>query len=100
MTVEIDGVDIHPGWATGKLVNAAQLAGRVLAALPTDRLTPETTSGREGFVHVHQRSRDRPAARRSALIARDFDDDLLEQHVALVRRHGRGGRRDASRARG
>ena len=62
VTVEIEGVDIHPGWAVGKLVNAAKLAGRVLAALPSDRLSPETTSGREGFVHV-QRSRDRPAAR-------------------------------------
>ena len=33
----VHGVDIHPGWATGKLVNAARLAGRILAALPPDR---------------------------------------------------------------
>ena len=32
--ITIHGVDVHPGFATGKLVNAARLAGRVLAALP------------------------------------------------------------------
>jgi tripeptide aminopeptidase len=85
VTVEITGVDIHPGWAKGKLVNAAKLAGRVLAALPADRLSPETTSGREGFVHVTavEGSAGRATLR---LIARDFDDRLLEEHVALVLR--------------
>ena len=42
--VTIHGVDAHPGWATGVLVNAARLAGEILAALPAD-LTPERTSG-------------------------------------------------------
>src|SRR3954447_7750056 len=54
VVVRITGVDIHPGYATGKLVNAARLASRVAAALPADRLTPETTSGREGFLHVYE----------------------------------------------
>jgi tripeptide aminopeptidase len=49
--VTIAGVDVHPGFATGTLVSAAKLAGRVLAALPADRLAPEATSGREGFIH-------------------------------------------------
>ena len=53
ITLTIDGVDVHPGWATGKLVNAARLAARVLAALPADTLTPETTADREGFVHPY-----------------------------------------------
>src|SRR3954452_3380599 len=51
-TVTIRGVDVHPGFATGKMVNAARLAGRVLAALPPE-LTPEATSGRDGFIHVY-----------------------------------------------
>jgi tripeptide aminopeptidase len=81
----IDGVDIHPGWAHGKLVNAARLAGQVLAALPADRLTPETTSDREGFVHPYeiQGTAGRAVVK---LIARDFDDDVLREHVDLVRR--------------
>jgi tripeptide aminopeptidase len=85
VTLIIHGVDIHPGWATGKLVNAARLAGRVLAALPSDHLTPETTSGREGFIHPYQVDASSGRALIRA-IARDFDDDLLEQHVALLTR--------------
>jgi tripeptide aminopeptidase len=85
VTLTIHGVDIHPGWATGKLVNAARLAGRVLAALPSDRLTPETTSGREGFIHPHEVEATASTARVRAIV-RDFDDELLDQHVALLTR--------------
>jgi len=85
VTLVVHGVDIHPGWATGKLVNAARLAGRVVAALPQDRLTPETTSGREGFIHVYELdgSSGRTVIR---AIVRDFDDELLDSHVALLTR--------------
>ena len=85
VTLTIHGVDIHPGWATGKLVNAARLAGRVLAALPSDRLTPETTSGREGFIHPYEVDGTASLARVRAIV-RDFDDELLDQHVALLTR--------------
>lgn len=85
VTLTITGVDVHPGTARGILVNAAKLAGRILARLPEDGLSPETTSGREGFVHPHEveATSSRAVVR---LIVRDFDDALLEQHVALVRR--------------
>jgi tripeptide aminopeptidase len=84
ITVTFRGVDVHPGWATGKLVNATRLAGRFLAALPPE-LTPEATRDRQGFVHAYEV--DAATARAVIkLIARDFEDDLLDQHVALVRR--------------
>jgi tripeptide aminopeptidase len=84
-TVTVIGRDVHPGFATGKLVNAARVAARILAALPSDRLTPETTSGRDGFIHPYELSGT--AARATiSLIVRDFDDDLLAEHVALLRR--------------
>ena len=83
--VTIDGVDVHPGFATGKLVNAARLAGRVLAALPSDRLTPETTSGRDGFIHVYEVEASAGRAVIRAIL-RDFDDALLDGHVELLRR--------------
>jgi tripeptide aminopeptidase len=84
ITVTFKGVDVHPGWATGKLVNATRLSGRFVAALPPE-LTPEATRDREGFVHVHEV--EATTARATVkLIARDFDDELLERHVALVRR--------------
>ena len=84
ITVTFNGFDVHPGYATGKLVNAARLAGRFLAALPPE-LSPEATADREGFVHPHE-GEIATARATVKLIARDFDDDLLEQHVALVRR--------------
>jgi tripeptide aminopeptidase len=83
VTLTVHGVDIHPGWATGKLVNAARLAGRILAELPSDRLTPETTAGRDGFIHPYAVE---GTASRAVLraIVRDFDDDRLHEHVALL----------------
>ena len=83
-TIRITGVDVHPGFATGKLVNAARLAGRVLAALPAD-LTPEATSGREGFIHVYEVRASAGEATIDAIV-RDFDDEKLAGHVELLRR--------------
>lgn len=82
--IAIEGVDVHPGFATGKLVNAARLASRIVAALPADRLSPETTSGSEGFIHVYEMEGTAGSARIRAIV-RDFDDDLLAEHVALLR---------------
>jgi len=50
-TIIIEGVIVHPGYAKGKLVNALKIAGAVLDALPKHEWSPETTEGREGFVH-------------------------------------------------
>lgn len=47
----IHGVSEHPGYAKGKLENAIKIGARILAALPLDSWSPETTEGREGFVH-------------------------------------------------
>jgi tripeptide aminopeptidase len=82
--IDIEGVDVHPGFATGKLVNAARLASRIVAELPADRLSPETTSGREGFIHVYEMSGNAGAAQIRAIV-RDFDDELLAEHAALLR---------------
>lgn len=49
--VIIQGVIAHPGYAKGKMVNAMKIAGEILAALPKDRLSPESTEGRRGFIH-------------------------------------------------
>jgi tripeptide aminopeptidase len=81
----IHGVDVHPGFATGKLVNASRLAARVLAALPSDTLTPETTSGRDGFIHPYEVRGSAGTAVIRAIV-RDFDDDRLQEHVELLRR--------------
>ncbi len=51
VTIRIQGASAHPGFAKGKLENAIKIAADILAALPKDRLSPETTEGREGFIH-------------------------------------------------
>ena len=52
-TVTITGVNIHPGLATGRMVNAIRLAGQFISRLPWHRLAPETTGGRDGFLHPY-----------------------------------------------
>lgn len=49
--VVIHGVIAHPGYAKDKMINAMKIAGEILAALPKDRLSPESTDGRRGFIH-------------------------------------------------
>jgi tripeptide aminopeptidase len=80
----IHGVEAHPGWATGKMVNAVRLAAQVLAALPADRLTPETTAGRDGFIHPYEIT-GTPGRAEVRFILRDFDEDALDGHTGLLR---------------
>jgi tripeptide aminopeptidase len=84
-TATICGVDVHPGHATGKLVSAVRLAARIVAELPSDRLTPDTTSGREGFIHVYDLHGSAATAEIRAIV-RDFDEQRLSEHVALFER--------------
>lgn len=50
-SIVINGVISHPGYAKDKLVNAIKIAGEILDALPKNEWSPETTEGRQGFVH-------------------------------------------------
>jgi tripeptide aminopeptidase len=81
--VTVHGVDAHPGWAKDKLVNATRIAAEIVAALPAE-LTPERTEGREGFIHVYELE---GGSGRTVIkaITRDFDDEKLQAHSALVR---------------
>jgi tripeptide aminopeptidase len=82
--VTIRGHSVHPGTAKGKLVNAVKLAADLVESLPKDRLSPETTEEREGYVHPH---RIAGSAEEAVVdfIARDHDDTRLEAHVAFLR---------------
>ena len=52
-TVKITGYNIHPGLATGKMINSIRLAGQFLERLPWHTMAPETTSGKIGFMHPY-----------------------------------------------
>ncbi|MGI8571818.1 MAG: peptidase T [Solirubrobacteraceae bacterium] len=82
--VTVHGVEVHPGQATGKMVNALRIAARIVASLPAN-LTPETTKDREGFIHPYEFMGTATRASFRAII-RDFDDELLESHLELLRR--------------
>jgi tripeptide aminopeptidase len=83
--VTFTGREIHPGDAKGVMVNAIKAAADFVASLPRDGRAPETTHEREGFVHPLRF--DGTTERATVeLILRDFDEALLEEHEALVRR--------------
>ena len=83
-TITIEGVIVHPGYAKGKLVNALKVAGAVLDALPKNEWSPETTEGREGFVHPVAVN---GIAEKATIqfIVRDFTLEGLQNHHARLK---------------
>jgi tripeptide aminopeptidase len=82
--VHVQGVSIHPGQAKDKLVNALHLAAKIIDTLPHATLTPETTSGREGFIHVYQ-MKGSAAEADVHFILRDFELDGLRERGELIK---------------
>ncbi len=89
ITFAFRGFNTHPGYAKGRMVNAIKLAARFIDRLPTDRLSPETTSLREGFVHPYamQAAVDRTTVK---LIVRDFDTAALLEKASWLRTLAQG----------
>ena len=82
--VKITGVSIHPGFAKGEMVNALHLAAKLVNMLPQSTRTPETTAGREGFIHLY-RLKGTAAKAELYFILRDFELDGLKAHGDLLR---------------
>ena len=82
-TVTFTGRNTHPGSAKGLLVNSVFAFADYVSRLPTDML-PETTEGREGFVHPGRGSIE---VERSTLVVdlRDFEPTGLEAQERLLR---------------
>jgi tripeptide aminopeptidase len=81
--VHVQGVSIHPGQAKDKLVNALHLAAKIVDTLPHVTLTPETTAGRQGFIHLYEMG-GTAAAADLQFIVRDFELDGLRAHGELL----------------
>ena len=81
--VVIEGVSTHPGQAKGKLVNALKWMACLLSRLPEDR-SPETTEGREGFIHPVTISGD-AALCKTEFLLRDFEPGRVEDLGTLLR---------------
>jgi tripeptide aminopeptidase len=81
--IAIEGVSVHPGWAKDKLVNATHLMAKIIDTLPHITLTPETTDGRQGFLHIVAAGGS--AARcEITVILRDFETPALSVQAALL----------------
>src|SRR5207249_2852159 len=82
--VTITGVNIHPAIAKGNMVNAVRLAGALVERLPWHTLSPETTTGREGFLHPY-RIDGGVAQTTIRILLRDFDTAKLQEKADLLR---------------
>lgn len=82
--ISVHGVISHPGYAKDKMVNALKIAGEILSALPKNEWSPETTEGKQGFVHP---VRTEGIAEKATIdfIIRDFDTKKLNEHEARLK---------------
>lgn len=82
-TISINGVSAHPGYAKGKMEHAIKIAAAIVERLPKEGCSPETTSGKQGFLH--------PIGIEGALeqatlsfIVRDFSEEGLKEKEVLL----------------
>ncbi|MGJ8616098.1 MAG: peptidase T [Sulfitobacter sp.] len=82
--VKVRGVSAHPGFAKGKMVNALHLASKIVMTLPHVTMTPDTTEGLEGFIHVGEMNGGSTEVT-IKLILRDFEREGLAAKGDLLR---------------
>jgi len=81
--VIVRGINTHPSVGKGAMVNAVRILSQFLSRLPTARLSPETTDGRDGFIHPYH-IEGGVAEATARLILRDFESsELSAQHAIL-----------------
>ncbi len=82
-TITIEGVSAHPGFAKGKMEHAIKIASAIVDRLPKNTCAPETTEGREGFLHPIGLSGTLEKAT-LGFIVRDFTEEGLHEKEALL----------------
>ena len=82
-TITVEGINTHPSEGKGKMVNSLRILSHFLAKLPEDRLSPETTDGRDGFIHPYVLEGG-VAKAVAKIILRDFDTAKLAEQAALL----------------
>ena len=84
MKLIVNGKSAHPGFAKGNMESAIKIASAIIDRLPKDRLTPESTSGMEGFVHP-VRMEGNVEQTTISFIIRDFDTEKLASHQEEIK---------------
>jgi tripeptide aminopeptidase len=83
VTITVEGVSTHPGFAKGKMEHAIKIAAAIVDRLPRDTCSPETTEGREGFLHPISISGTLETST-LGLIVRDFTDTGVQEKELLL----------------
>lgn len=83
ISITIHGVSSHPGFAKGHMESAIKIASEIVTQLPKEKLSPESTEGKEGFIHPVAIQGNVEEAHLEFII-RDFTDQALVEHEKLV----------------
>jgi len=97
VTITVEGVSTHPGYAKGKMEHAIKIAAAIVDRLPKDTCSPETTDGQQGFLHPVGISGTLERAT-LGLIVRDFNDEGLKEKEALLENIVKGVMQDFPRS--
>lgn len=84
VTIKFFGKNIHPGYAKGIMINSLKIAASFIDSLPKDKLSPETTEGREGYVHPHVVNGTEELTT-VKMIIRDFETKKLKEYESLIK---------------
>ncbi|MGE5343454.1 MAG: peptidase T [Candidatus Omnitrophota bacterium] len=82
--IHIDGVNVHPGYAKHKMINAVKIGSEIIEQFPKNGMAPETTEGREGYIHPHHFYGNVENAVIKILI-RDFEEKGLVEKEDYIR---------------
>jgi tripeptide aminopeptidase len=83
VVIKFKGINVHPGYAKNKMVNSLKVASHFMELLPKDTLSPETTEGREGYVHCTSINGNEEATI-CKFIIRDFLTSKLKEFEATL----------------
>jgi tripeptide aminopeptidase len=78
------GKNIHPGYAKGQMINSIKIASLFIDSLPKDKLSPETTEGREGYVHCTSFNGNEELTTLKFII-RDFETPRLKEYEDILK---------------
>ncbi len=84
VNINFIGKNIHPGYAKGKMINSMKVAADFVKSLPKDKLSPETTEGREGYVHPTAINGNEEKTTIKFII-RDFDTQKLKEYEDILK---------------
>lgn len=95
--VTVEGVNTHPSIGKGVMVNAIRILSQFLAELPVEKESPETTEGREGFMHPYH-VEGGVAKAEARIILRDFETSKLAEYAERLEEIASGLRSQHPRA--